>query len=162
MVTVASREGRKESLQLCLCNLNSTSNSPVAPNDWAVRFRQSARSGNEHECEQTLKTHAKGNDVTTNVISTNQRKFSHRLFRCRYSNSRDVVTSSPFFSCSVARAPRRACCKLSYSRKQSKKMGNESKARDREEKKDLLCRLVFVHLQHETLATILSFFLHVQ
>ena len=34
---------------------------------------------------------------------------SHRLFRCRYSNSIDVVASSPFFSCPAARAPRGAC-----------------------------------------------------
>ena len=34
---------------------------------------------------------------------------SHRLFRCRYSNSRDVVASSPSFSRPAARAPRRPC-----------------------------------------------------
>ena len=35
----------------------------------------------------------------------------HRLFRCRYSNSRDVVASSPSFSCPPASAPGRACSK---------------------------------------------------
>ena len=34
---------------------------------------------------------------------------SHRLFRCRCPNSKDVVASSPFFSCPAARAPRGAC-----------------------------------------------------
>ena len=34
---------------------------------------------------------------------------SHRLFQCRYSNSRDVVASSPSFSGPAARAARRAC-----------------------------------------------------
>ena len=51
---------RKENLQLRLWNLNSTSNSPVAPVDRAVRFRQSARSGNERECKQTLKNTCQG------------------------------------------------------------------------------------------------------
>ena len=35
-------------------------------------FSQSARSGNECECEQILKTRAKGNYVITNIISANQ------------------------------------------------------------------------------------------
>ena len=34
---------------------------------------------------------------------------SHRLFQCRYSNSRDVVASSPSFSGPAARAPQRPC-----------------------------------------------------
>ena len=51
---------RKENLQLRLWNLNSTSNSPVAPVDRTVRFRQSARSGNERECKQTLKNTCQG------------------------------------------------------------------------------------------------------
>ena len=35
-------------------------------------FRQSARRGNELECNKHWKTRAKGNDVITNVISANQ------------------------------------------------------------------------------------------
>ena len=35
-------------------------------------FRQSARSGNERECNKHWKTSAKGNDVISNVISANQ------------------------------------------------------------------------------------------
>ena len=45
---------------------------------------------------------AKGNDVITNVIS-------HRLFRCKYSNSRNVVARSPSFSRPTARASPRVC-----------------------------------------------------
>ena len=37
-----------------------------------LNFCQSAWSRNENKCKQTLKTHAKGNDVITNVISANQ------------------------------------------------------------------------------------------
>ena len=47
-------------------------------------FRQSARSGNEREFKQTLKTRAKGNDVITNVISANQHfasTFSMQIFK---------------------------------------------------------------------------------
>ena len=42
-------------------------------------------------------------------ISSPPISISHRLFRCRYSNSKDVVASSPFFSCPAAIAPRGAC-----------------------------------------------------
>ena len=38
---------------------------------------------------------------------------SHRLFRFRYSNSSNVVASSPYFSRPAARAPRRACSQAS-------------------------------------------------
>ena len=64
--------------------------------------RQSAQSENERECKQRLKTRAKSNDVITNVISANQ-FFASTFFRCRYSNSRDVVASSTFFSSPAAR-----------------------------------------------------------
>ena len=51
--------------------------------------------------------------VTTSVEFEFRLQFpisiSQRLFRCRYSNSRDVVASSPSFSRPAARAPRRAC-----------------------------------------------------
>ena len=46
-------EKRKESLQLLLWNLNSASNSPVAP-----RRLSEAERGNERKCKQTLKWHA--------------------------------------------------------------------------------------------------------
>ena len=51
---------------------------------------------------------AKGNGVITNVISANQH------FASTYSFSRDVVTSSPSFSRSAARAPQRACSQAIY------------------------------------------------
>ena len=37
---------------------------------------------------------------------------SHRLFRCRYSNSRDAVASCPSFSRPAARAPGELACRL--------------------------------------------------
>ena len=64
---------RKESLQLHPCNLNSTSNSPVAPRRLSCQI-----SANQREAETSAnvnnhwKTRAKGNDVITNVISANQ------------------------------------------------------------------------------------------
>ena len=66
-------------------------------------FRQSARSGNERDCKQTLKTRAKGNGVITNVISANQH------FASTYSSPGDETASSPSFCRPAARAPRRAC-----------------------------------------------------
>ena len=42
-------------------------------------------------------------------MSSPPSSISHRLFRCRCPNSKDVVASSPFFSCPAARAPRGAC-----------------------------------------------------
>ena len=65
---------RKESLQTHLWNLNSSSNSPVAPRQLSCQISaNSRRSGNERKINvnKHWKTHAKGNDVVT-VISTNQ------------------------------------------------------------------------------------------
>ena len=68
-------------------------------------FRQSEQSTNERECKPTLK-HMWKMELTWISIS-------HWLFRCRYSDSRDVVAGSPSFSCSTTRAPnRRACSRL--------------------------------------------------
>ena len=72
----------KESVQLHLWKLNSTSNSPVAPPEASAElsdFRQSPRSGNECECEQTLKKRAKGNDVSL-LMSSPPISISHRHF----------------------------------------------------------------------------------
>ena len=71
-------------------------------------FRQSARSGNVRECKQTLKNTLKMK-LTSLLISSSPISIFHRLFRCRYSNSRDVVASSSSLSSSAARATRRAC-----------------------------------------------------
>ena len=76
-------------------------------------FRQSARSGNERECKQTLKNtwnHVPRVMIMTSlVMSSPPINISHGLFWCRYSNSRGVVASSSSFFLPAARAPRRAC-----------------------------------------------------
>ena len=88
----AGREKERElaTLQVRLRNLNSTSNSPVAPRRLSCHI-----SANPREAETSAnvnkgwKTCAKSNDVITNVISANQHFAS--TFRCRYSNSREAV-----------------------------------------------------------------------
>ena len=101
-----SRAGKGR--RACLRNFNSTSNSPVAPSQLSCQI-----SANQRKAETSAnvnkhrKAGAKGNDIITNVISTNQHL--HQLFRCRYSNSRDIVACSPSFSRPAARAPGRAC-----------------------------------------------------
>ena len=47
--------------------------------------------------------------MTSLLMSSPPISISHRLFRCRYSNSRDAVASFPSFSLPAARAPQRAC-----------------------------------------------------
>ena len=66
-------------------------------------FRQSARSGNERECKHVPRV------MTSLLMSSPPISILHRLFRSRYSNSRDVVASSPSFSRPAAKAPRIAC-----------------------------------------------------
>ena len=101
---------RKESLQLRLWNLHSTSNSPVAPRRLSCQIF-----ANQREAETNAivnkhgKTCAKGNGVITNVISANQPSFTST-----YSFSRDVAASSPSFSRPAARAPQRACSRASF------------------------------------------------
>ena len=82
-----------------------------SPSTERLDFRQSARSRNERECKQTLKNTLKlaPSVMMSLPVSSPPISISHRLFRCRYSNSRDVVASSPSFSRPAARAPRRAC-----------------------------------------------------
>ena len=99
---------RKESLQLRLWNLNSTSNSSVVS-----RWPSCQISANQCEAETSAnvnkhwKTRAKGNDIITNVISVNQHFSS--TFLWRYSNSRDIVAQALSFSHPAARVPHRAC-----------------------------------------------------
>ena len=64
-------------------------------------FCQSVQSGNKGSS-------AKGDDIITNVISTNQH-FTLTFLMQIYSNSRDVVASSPFFSHPASRVSQRAC-----------------------------------------------------
>ena len=79
---------RKEGLQLRLWNLNSTSNSPVAP-----RWLSCQISANHREAETSAnvnkhwKTRAKGNDVTIYVISSNHHfasTFSMQIFQLTF------------------------------------------------------------------------------
>ena len=82
-----------------------------SPSTELSNFRQSARSGNEREYKQTFKgtwKHAP-RVMTSLLMSSPPISISHRFFRCRYSNSRDVVASSPSFPRPAARTPRRAC-----------------------------------------------------
>ena len=92
----------KESLQLRLWKLNSTSNSPVAGRRLSCKI-----SANQRKAETSAnvnkhwKTRAKGNDVISNVISANQHfapTFSMQIFKIQ---GRSCKLS--------ARAPRRAC-----------------------------------------------------
>ena len=106
----ALRGGKsKESLQLRLWILNSTSHSPVAARRLSCQIsadqREAETSGivNKH-----WKTRAKGNGLITNVISANQHFASTYLF------SRDVAPGSSSFSRPAARAPRRACSQAIY------------------------------------------------
>ena len=46
--------------------------------------------------------------VTSLLMLSSPISISSRLFRCRYSNFRDVIASSPSFCRPAARAPRRA------------------------------------------------------
>ena len=106
------REGKEEELATTSLEviLNFTSNSPVVPHQLSCQI-----SVNYHETETSAnvnkhwKTGAKGNDVITDFISANLHFASTFNFRCRYSNSRDLISSSPSFCHPFARAPRRAC-----------------------------------------------------
>ena len=101
---LAAGQEKERSLQLCLWNLNSTSNSPVAPHWLSCQI-----SANQREAETSTnvnkhrKTCAKGNEVIT--MSSPRISILQQLFWRRYSNSRNIVASSPYFSCPATRAP---------------------------------------------------------
>ena len=66
-------EKRKESLQLHLWNLNSTSNSPVDPRRLSRQISPNQREAETNaNVNKHWKTRAKGNDVISYVISANQ------------------------------------------------------------------------------------------
>ena len=68
---------------------------------------QSVQSGKGANHELTLKNTC--TRVTMSLLmSSPPISISHRLFRCRYSNFRDAVASSPSFSRAAASVPRRA------------------------------------------------------
>ena len=86
---------------------NYVSGIVCSPSTGLLYFRQSARSGNERECNQnTWKLVLRV--MTPLLMSSPPISILHRLFRCRYSNSRDVVASSPSFSLSTVREAQRA------------------------------------------------------
>ena len=105
-------EGKEEELATTSLEviLNFTSNSPVVPHQLSCQI-----SVNYHETETSAnvnkhwKTGAKGNDVITDFISANLHFASTFNFRCRYSNSRDLISSTVSFCRPFARASRRAC-----------------------------------------------------
>ena len=70
-------------------------------------FHQSAKSRNNWNVNKHWKS--KLRVMTSLPMSSLAISISHRLFRCRYSNSRDVVASSPSISHPAATAPQRAC-----------------------------------------------------
>ena len=90
---------RKESLQLHLWNLNSTSNSKVAPHLLSCQISANQRKAetSTNACKQTLKNTCQLPVLMSLLMSYLPINISHRLFRCRYSNSRDVLANSPFF-----------------------------------------------------------------
>jgi len=76
---------RKESLQLHLSEFEFHFQFPYdSPTTELSDFHQTAQSGNNCKCIQTLKASAKGNNVITNVISANQHfalTFSMQIFK---------------------------------------------------------------------------------
>ena len=79
--------------------------------DLAPHWLSRQISANQLEAETSVnvnkhrKTWAKDNDVITNASPP----ICISLFRCRYSNSRDVVASYPSLSRLTARTPQKAC-----------------------------------------------------
>ena len=96
---------RKESLQLRLWNLNSTCGSPSTE---LSDFRHSARSGNERECKHVPSV------IMSSLMSSPPISISHRLFRCRYSNSRDELQALPPFPAPKTKCPGALARKLLF------------------------------------------------
>ena len=94
-------------------NLNSPYNSLVASRRLSgeIFAKISAQNGNQRERKQTLKNMWKHTPkvMTSLLMSSLPISISHQLFPYRYSNSREVVASSPSFSHPAAREPQRAC-----------------------------------------------------
>ena len=75
--------------------------------DWAVTFPPISVMRKRVPMETNIEKHVRR--VMTLLMPSPPISISHRLFRCRYSNSRDVLASSLSFSRPTARVPRRAC-----------------------------------------------------
>ena len=95
--------GRKK-LRLWILN----SNSPVAPRRLSCQIFANQREAEASANVNNVEKHVPG-IMTSLPMSSPPINISRRLFRCRFSNSRDVVASCPSFSCPAARAPRTAC-----------------------------------------------------
>ena len=124
---------RKESLRPRLWNLNSTSNSPVAPHLLSCQISTNQR---QAEMSKNARKHTLRNTCHLRVLKSLLMtslpiSISHRLFWCRYSNSSDIVASSPSFTLSAARPPWRACsqAKTSGTVTSDKKLANSWLAR---------------------------------
>ena len=96
----------------CLWNLNSTSNSTMAPCQLSCQISDNQREV-ETNTKQTLKTCAKGNDVITNVFSPISILQMLTILMQTFKFQR-WVASSPSFCRPVARAPWRACLQASF------------------------------------------------
>ena len=103
------RRGGKmnESLQLRLWNFNSTSNSPVAPRRLSCQIPANQWEAERAQMQTNIEKHVP-RVMMLLQMSSPPISISHRLFRCRYSNFRDAVASSPSFSRAAASVPRRA------------------------------------------------------
>ena len=102
--------GRGEKRRACNTSLEFDIPPPItlssgygSPSTKLSDFRQSVWSGKERECKHVPRI------ITSLPMSSPPISISHRLFRSRYSNSRNVVASSPPFSRPVVRAPQRPC-----------------------------------------------------
>ena len=73
------------------------------PVDWAVRFLPISVKQKQARMKTKIEKHV------PRVTSSPPISISHWLFRCRYSNSKDVVASPPSFSRPSTWASRRAC-----------------------------------------------------
>ena len=92
---------RTQSLQLHLWNLNSTSNYPVVPCWLSCQIYDNQR---EEETSANVEKYVP-RVMTSLLMSSPPISISHRIFRCRNSNSWDIVASSPSFSHPTARVP---------------------------------------------------------
>ena len=81
--------------------------------DWAVKFSPISAKRKRARMKTNIKKHMP-RVMTPLLMSSPPTSISHCLFRCRYSNSRDAVARSPFYSHPAARAPRRACSQTRY------------------------------------------------
>ena len=90
---------RTQSLQLRFWNLNSTSNYPVVP-CWLIISVKQKRAQMQTNIEKYVPR-----VMTSLLMSSPPISISHRIFRCRNSNSWDIVASSPSFSHPTARVP---------------------------------------------------------